>query len=426
MNLFLRKLCNCFRVALPCLILFGLSTPAHADWGIVDSLNLAPFVPIVLDALMSVATGGYEFFVGNGTGIIYVLIWGFLGIAMAWYLLRMYFPKTWLGFLGIKSGGEMFDKPPSGFKISEDLLKPALRAIIAATLLLQVKPIYVTEWIVDPFLKFGALYTESIVDSINMPGMSAPQKIECPTDIVEHGWISRESCEFMVQPVATLSHTNNQVIKRGFDFINRGLTSLMTLIPHGGEGFLNLITGILLVSAFVASNFFMALLIIQGIFNFGMALILYPFQVLVWVVKPNDKWVDLWPAFEGIIKALQQLIVTMIACAFILVVNIAVVRALFQWNSSVFVVAAGGFSSSNIPSVANNAMGFGQHSILWLSAILTFYLMVRIFELTREQLKKYVPLDGSLHKTVTGDAKSVWKNTQTYGKKVVGLFKKKK
>ena len=109
----------------------------------------------------------------------------------------------------------------------------------------------------------------------------------------------------------------------------------MTLIPHGGEGFLNLITGILLVSAFVASNFFMALLIIQGIFNFGMALILYPFQVLVWVVKPNDKWVDLFTPVEGLTNELQQLCVTMITLPFILVVNNVVVHHFVQRTHAV-------------------------------------------------------------------------------------------
>jgi hypothetical protein len=166
-----------------------------------------------------------------------------------------------------------------------------------------------------------------------------------------------------------------------------------------------------------------------------MALVLYPFQVLVWVAKPKnpDKWFDIWPAFEGIVKALQQLIITMIACAFILVVNVAIIRALFQWNSSVFVVAAGGAATGNVPTMANNAMGFGEHSILWLSTILTFYLMVRIFELTREQLNKYVghvktdqggKIDD-LYKNVTGDAKKTWKNVTGYGQKIVKAFKKK-
>jgi hypothetical protein len=415
----------------------ALPAAAHADWGIVDSLNLAPFVPIALDALMAVATGGYDFFVGGGTGIIYILIWGWLGVSVGLYLIKMYFPKSWLGFFGFKNGGEMWEKDtPGGMKIAENTLKPIIRAIVAATILLQIKPVYVTDWIVDPFLRFGAIYTENLTDNINRPTGGAP-KIECPPDVIEKGWISAESCNFLVQPVSDLSHANNQIIKRGFDFINRGLTGLITLIPHGGEDFLNLITGILLVSAFVSSNLFMALLIIQGIFNFGMALVLYPFQVLAWVAKTQDKWLDVWPAFDGIIKALQQLIITMIACAFILVVNVAVIRALFQWNSSVFVTAAGGSASGNVPTVASSAMGFGEHSILWLSAILTFYLMIRIFELTREQLDKYTksvkPSFGNdidaLHKKVTGDAKTTWKNAMDLGKKAgtaIGWIKKKK
>ena len=37
---------------------------AHAQKTLVDALDLSPFVPLILDALMMVATGTYEFFVG--------------------------------------------------------------------------------------------------------------------------------------------------------------------------------------------------------------------------------------------------------------------------------------------------------------------------------------------------------------------------
>ncbi len=404
---------------------------AFADWGIVDSLNLAPLVPIVLDALMTVAMGGYEFFVGNGDGIIYILVWGFLAVSIAMYLIKMYFPKNWLGFFGFSNGGEFWSsRTPGGFQIAENVLKPAVRALIAAALLLQIKPTLVTEWIVDPFLKFGAMYTNEITASI--PGnVNSAKKIECPPDVVAKEWVSVDGCNFLVQPVSDLSNANNQVIKRGFDFINKGLLSMMTLVPHGGEGFLNIITGILLVSTFVASNIFMALLIIGGIFNFGMALVLYPFQVLTWVAKPKnpDRWLDVWPAFEGIIKALQQLIVTMIACAFILAINIAIIHALFQWNSSVFIVAAGGSATGNIPMAATGALGFGGHSILWLSSILTFYLMMRIFTLTREQLDKYVGKGMTgLYDNVKKDSSTLVKNTQNLTKGIstaMGWIKKK-
>ena len=49
--------------------------PAQAD--ITDSYNLAPFVPIVLETMMTIATSLYDFFVGNGHGIIYTLIYTF-------------------------------------------------------------------------------------------------------------------------------------------------------------------------------------------------------------------------------------------------------------------------------------------------------------------------------------------------------------
>ena len=431
MILFKRAIFSILRRAMPFAALTFLClspVSAYADSNIIDALNLAPFIPNILDALMTVATGGYEFFVGNGNGIIYILIWGFLAISLSLYLIKMYFPKMWVSFFGFSGGGEMADGKADAMTIGTNMLKPTIRAIIAAVVLLQLKPVYLTEWLVNPFLQFGAIYTESITATINDAGVSA-EKFECPPDIIEKGWISESSCEFMVQPVADISHANNQIIKRGFDFINRGLRGLITLVPHGGEDFLNLVTGILLVTTFVSSNLFMALLIIQAIFNFGMALILYPFQVLVYVAKPNDKWFDIWPAFSGVTKALQQMIITMIACAFILCVNIAIIKSLFQWSSSVFVVAAGGAASSNVPQVANSAMGFGEHSILWLSSILTFYLMLRIFNLTREQLDNYVGKGmDNLYNQVKKDSTTVWKGTKDWGKKLgtaIGWIKKK-
>ena len=56
---------------------------AHAGKNLVDALDLSPFVPLILDALMMVATGTYEFFVGNGDGVIYIFIWLCLGVSMA-------------------------------------------------------------------------------------------------------------------------------------------------------------------------------------------------------------------------------------------------------------------------------------------------------------------------------------------------------
>lgn len=425
----MKLLKRAFIGAIAAMVLFSPIGAYAADNSIVDALNLAPLIPTVLDALLAVATGGYEFFVGNGDGIIYILVWGFLAVSMGLYLIKMYFPKTWVSFFGFSGGGEMTGGGIDGFTIATNMLKPMIRAIIAVTVLLQLKPVYLTEWLINPFLQFGAIYTESITSTINETGVNAPQ-INCPPSVIQQGWISQESCEFLVQPVSDISHVNNQIIKRGFDFINSGLRGLITLIPHGGENFLNLITGIILVFTFVASNLFMALLIIQAIFNFGMALVLYPFQVLAYVVKSSDKWLDVWPAFGGITKALQKIIVTMIACAFILCVNIAVVRALFQWNSSVFVVAAGGTATSNVPTVANSALGFGEHSILWLSAILTFYLMFRIFNMTRQQLDSYVGKGmDKLYNQVTGDAKKTVDNTKKLGKTLgtaFGWIKKKK
>ncbi|MCL1902729.1 MAG: hypothetical protein FWG18_03850 [Alphaproteobacteria bacterium] len=414
-----------------CCLLFAVfcAGGARADYGIVDALNLTPFVPLVFDAFMTVAMAGYNFFVGNGTGVIYILIYGWLAVAIALYLIKQYFPDTWVSFFGLSTEKEtVWTGKLTALKMSTNLLKPILRAIIAITILLQVRPQYITEFIVDPFLRFGGLYTETISGIVTQANSFAgtPKRVDVQKDckdILEKGYISEESCRFIMQPVQDITHANNIVIKRGLDFFTPGLAGLMTLRPHGSENFLNLITGALLTLTFVSSNFFMALLIIQAIFIFGMSLILYPFRVLVYVAKPKnpESWIDPWDVFGGdggMISALKTLVITMIACMFIMAVNIAAIGALLKWNTSVFMVAAGGSAHSNVPApVASGSMGFGQHSVTWLSAILIFYLMFRIFELTKEQLQKYTAENkGDLYKKVTEDLGYTYKT----GKEVTG------
>ncbi len=406
-----------------------MPVPALAEWGIIDQLNLAPFVPIVLDTVMTIAAAGYDFFVGNGTGIIYLLVWGFLAITITLYLVKLYLPKKWVGLIGFSGGGEMFDGKTSATNIVYSVLKPCLRGIIAAGFLLQIRPVMLTEVLVNPFLQFGAMYTHSITENINKMGTPTASVI-CPESIVQKEWISKSSCDFLIRPVADLSAANNTMIKRGFESLTRGLRQLMILFSHGGAGFLNVITGIVLIATFFSSNIFMALLIIQGIFEFGMALILYPFQVLSYVAKPSDKWLDIWPAFAGVTTALKKLVVTMIMCSFMLCINIAIIKALFTWNSSIFVVAAGGSATSNIPMAANTTSGaFGEHSILWMSSILTFYLMFKLFDITRDQLKTYSGKNPDmLYNKVVNDTKTLWKDAKNTTKTittVAGWFKKK-
>lgn len=384
------------------------TSSAHAD--ILDAYNLAPFVPLVLEEMMNMATSLYNFFVGKGDGLIYLCIYAFVAFYICLYLFKMHFPKDWLSFFGFSDGGEMWESKIDVWKITDNVLKPCIRAIVAAVFLLQIKPVYVTEWLVNPFLEFGSVYTEQILKGINNSTISSAEAPACPASIEESGWISKRSCDFLVKPVYIISKENNKVIKYGFDFIKTGIRGMMTFAPHGGEDLLNIITGIILLFAFISANVFMALLIISAIFEFCLSLIMYPFNVLGWVAKKSDKWVDVLPAFSQIISALKNLIITMIACAFILCVNIAIVHALFNWSSSVFVVAAGGVSTSNVPSITNSAMNFGQHSILWLSALLTFFLMQNIFNMTRDRLENVYTKDTpkDLYKNVTNDAKTLW------------------
>ena len=104
----------------------------------------------------------------------------------------------------------------------------------------------------------------------------------------------------------------------------------------------------------------------------------------------------------------------MIACAFILCINIAVVRAMFNWSSSAFNIAAGGMSNTNFPSITNSGMNFGSHFMLWLSSLLTFFLIQNIFNMTRERLDMYTSgTKPELYNKVTKDAKGLWNKAKS-------------
>ena len=402
------------------LLIFGFFMPNMAfAWGLidaVDALDISGLVPIVLDAFMYVANGTYAYFVGNGKGVIYVLVWGFFIYYMISYLIKLYIPKFWITTFGFKAGDSI--DSIGGIKIVENLLKPAVRVLVAVIVLLPWHPETIAKYLINPFLSVGSFYTSAIIEqSVNITTDIVPgTAIKCPENL--QGWLDKESCDYLIQPVHVLSQANNTVVKQGFNYISDGLKSLANFLSQGiGQGLMEIITGLLLVSTFVGCNIFMALLVIQAIFNFGMALILYPFNVAVWVAKKNNSWFDIWPALSGIVDALKQVVITMIACAFILCVNVALVRALFQWNHNAFADAANGA-----------ATGFSGHFMVWLSCILTFFLMNKMFEITREKLTEYIGGNSTdLYNKVKKDAKTGWNimtgvsgNIKNIGKYVKG------
>jgi len=404
-----------FRVLFACVSACFLPVGAHAVGGFIEGLSLAPFVPLVLDTMMSVAMAGYAFFVGDGGGVIYILVWGWLAITICLYLVKLFFPSKWLEMFGLKGNDALIKGELTGFKIGEELLKPGIRAVFAVIVLLQIRPQYMTRFIVDPFLQFGNIYTSGISQIIQdqHPRFGTPPDADCPDWLIEKGYISENGCRFMVQPVMTITHANHFMIKRGVELVGQGLGKLgvMSIIVRGPvEGILDIITGIILVMTFLSSSFFMTLLIIQGIFHFGFALMLYPFKVLTYVAKESKSWFDPWPAFDGIIGALKQLVITMIAAMVMMAINIAVLSALLDWD--------GGMLESG-------AAGFGRHSMTWLSAILTLIIMSHVFKFTREQLVGYAKgVQGGdknideLYNKVTSDAKALWNNSASFVKKM--------
>ena len=218
-------------------LLFGALVPnmACADWGIlsVDSLDLSKLIPIIMDSFMFVANATYSYFVGaNHNGPIYTLVWLFFAFYIAIYLIKLYVPKFWTTIFGFKPGDSI--ENTSGTKIAENLLKPAIRVLVAVILFLPLRPEFITNTLINPFLKFGSIYTTGIINIVSADKTINSSKLECPNTLLEQGWLSKESCEYVVQPVHVLSYANNQVIKRGFRYLSRGLSSLNTLIVHNG------------------------------------------------------------------------------------------------------------------------------------------------------------------------------------------------
>ena len=110
----------------------------------------------------------------------------------------------------------------------------------------------------------------------------------------------------------------------------------------------------------------------------------------------------------------------MIACAFILCVNIAVVKTLFNWSSLVFSDTTDNIAASGVSGITNSSFTFGHYSMLWLSAILTFFLMYKIFEMTRKKLNDYSGIKTDLYDNVVKSGKRLFDKTTS----VPGIVKK--
>ncbi len=356
-------------------------------------LSLAPLVPMVLDAFTHVAIGTYQYF----RPIIPTLIYIFLLFSLTVYIVKQFIPKQFLSALKLNSDFIIQSDKPDPFKLAENILKPIMRGVIAISLLLPLNPKYIIQYGIDPFLQFGAIYTSHILGNEHDFTLQryTPATAHSDTD-----YYSESSRYYLTAPLQEISKKNNEIIKSGVELAINGAITLK---------FLQVLTGLALVLAFFSSNLFMSLMFITAIFHFGMALILYPFKIVVYVIKPgNDDWANFLPVFSDIISALRKLILTMIMSAFVIIINIQLVRALF-----------GPTEMERLRQITSNDLvsGFGAHEFTWLSAILTFMVMYEIFDLTQKKIASYGgESDQSIYKSATG-------TITTFGKNVAGLAK---
>jgi len=354
------------------------------------SFSLSWMVPLLLDSMVAVAVAIYNYFVRDGTGIIHAIIWGFVAFWIGMYLAKMYIPQSWLQLFGFHGGGQMWNKEtPGGLDIGKTLLKPVIRAMFSIAILLQAKPEYITRFIVNPFLEFGAVYVGSIIKIVMPDGVSEVSR-PCSDETVV--MLSERGCEFLIRPIDEVSAVNMTIVNRGLGFVKKG-------------GFLNIITGLFLIATFFWSNLVMAVMMIRGIFKFGAELIFYPFRVLVYVLKGDDeKWFDPWPAVHHLVKSLQTLVITMIALAFMLLINVSLARAMFD------------FSTDNVSTVT-------QHSISWISCGLAFWLLQRVYAEVDRKIKEYINDDDitTFYDKLAAGVAVATKRTYEWGKRAVQI-----
>ena len=385
--------------------------------GWVETFSIAWMVPLVLDALMLVARAIYEYFVDSG--VFYAFITLFLLIDVSLYLMKMYFPKSWVEFLGMSGGGELYANP-NAWGMGESILKRMVRALLASVVLIQIRPHHVTNYLIEPFMQFGAIYTESITTVIMPSSRAVPSGCYMNLD----GYMSSAACEFIMKPMNEIARVNTAIISSGLGLTLRGIggfawRSAAIVVTGGigafflGEGWaaslLNIITGIVLISTFFSFSLFAAFMIIRGVFKLGISLILFPFRVMTFVMNDSDKWIDPWPPFKEIVKDVRNLVVAMIAVSFVLIINITVAAALLNFEFD------------------GEAVSFGAHSATWISAIMSFYVMFEVFKRTQKLVEDYVKdgdMTGMYAKVKEGFEKQTGEFAR-WGKSLWGIIRKK-
>lgn len=372
--------------------------PAVPDW--ISATSIDKFVPFLIEIMMNVSAGLYDYFVP----LLTMLMWTLVAFNLAVFVIKQYIPGDYLGFLGIGDGGKYYNDAASmSWGIPERLAKQIMRGAIATTILLGARPAFLTEVIINPFLSIGTTYTEFILNASNVnANVPAAPARQCET----RDFFSPEVCTNLSNPIAGIIYKNNQVVTLGLTMMS--IPAFMTGAPRvrGGDlgGWLfNFIVGLALVATFFISGLLLASLLIQGILNFCFEIMLFPFKAFKFVMQSHDTWANPWVALEGIITSLRKLVVSMIVSGIMVIINVTLIGAMF---------GAGGLGSE--------MNSWADKFTTLLGCVLCIVVLYRLFDIAQEKMTAYgASVDKEFYGNLTGAATNL-------GKQGVGLAKKTK
>ncbi|MDR0319559.1 MAG: hypothetical protein LBH81_02355 [Rickettsiales bacterium] len=379
--------------------------PDVPDW--MNGASLDKFVPFMIDVMTRVSAGLYDFFVP----LVSAFIWTLVGFNIMLFVIKQYVPQDWLDFLNIKNGGGYYDGKKTAelaWGIPKKLAQMMMRAALATTILLAVRPTFLTETIINPFLKLGSIYTESILNS--PPGEGSPKAgvgMECNT----HSFFSPEICNQMANPISGIIYKNNQVVTLGLDmmgvpsFITGG--NPMSKKPDMGLWLFNFFVGAVLAITFFLSGLYIASVILQGILNFCFAIMLFPFRTFKWVMQQTDAWANPTEALKGIIDSLRGLVVAMVIGGIMTLINLSLIAALFGQSG-----------------ISANLSSWSDKFMIALSSILALLVMTRLLEIAKEKMAKFGAPDETFYKNLTANAQTLGKTAVKLGGNIGKMLKK--
>jgi hypothetical protein len=289
------------------------------------------------------------------------------------------------------------------------------------------------------------MYTEFILSEAGGK-MEVPITRECERGMTQ-GFFSNAVCSSLANPIAGIIYKNNQVMTLGLNMM--GLPSFITgtnsskeyqsldasgnrILPSeasvaqnsvsapsgtnsdiiikkpGGSPdiglmFFSFIVGLIIAITFFLSGLYLASILLQSILNFFFEIMIFPMKTFKFVMQ-GDSYANVWPAVEGVVGSIKNLVITMIVAGIMSLVNVILIISMF------------GTSGMNV-----GAESWSDKFMLLLSSIVCLLIMTRLFNISKEKITKYgAKTDEAFYKQLTENAQAIGK----VGVNVAGNLKK--